>query len=210
MILVAATALGIAWAKAGWDWMYLSRTEKNLAIPTFWEPYDRAVRALPAALPCLATWTLALLALRLSRPRPRLYRVAMQPGSAACIAAAIGLLISAVDFGLTTFWWWAIEGEKMPLGRVPSHAMEYLFQAAPRIAVATTAVWAMLALCRRARPESSWIDRTGRALGVVWILLAICRGWSELAQLMNNGIASGLLPLLLRNLVRTSLSPLAR
>jgi hypothetical protein len=210
MILVAATALGIAWAKGGWDWMYLSRTEKNLAIPPVWEPYDRAARALPALLPCVATWTVSLVALRLSRPRPRLHRVALQPGAATCIAAALGLMIGAVDFALNTFWWWVLQGERMPWNRVAFHSMEYLFQATPRIAVAVAAVWTILALSRRWQRESSWIDRLGRFLGALWIALALCRGWSELAQLMNNGSASGLLPLLLRNLVGGQLSGLSR
>jgi hypothetical protein len=160
--------------------------------------------------PCLATWTLALVALRLSRPRPRVYRVALQPGAATCIAAALGLIFGAVDFALSTFWWWALHGERLPWGRVASHSMEYLFQATPRIAVAVAAVWTILALSRRWRPEPTWIDRLGRFLGALWIALAICRGWSELAQLMNNGSASGLLPLLLRNLVRGQLSGLSR
>jgi hypothetical protein len=210
MILVAATALGIAWAKGGRDWMYLSRTEKNLAVPSRWEPYDRIVRAVPELTPCLATCTLALLALRLGRPRARLHRVALQPGTAACIAASLGLAVGAIDFGLSTFWWWALKGERMPSSRVAYHSMEYLFQATARIAVAVAAVWLILAVSRRFRPEPSWIDRLGRAMGVLWIAAAMCRGWSELAQLMNDSSGSGLLPLLLKNLVRSQFSPLSR
>ncbi len=78
-ILIAATAVGIAWARGGGNWMYLARVAQNTAVPESWRPFDRLVRSLPAALPCLATWTVALLVLRLSRPRPRLDRVALQP-----------------------------------------------------------------------------------------------------------------------------------
>jgi hypothetical protein len=88
--------------------------------------------------------------------------------------------------------------------------MEYLFQATARTAVALAVVWLILAASRRFRPEPSWIDRLGRVLGVLWITVAVCRGWSELAQLMNDSSSSGLLPLLLRNLVRSQLSPLSR
>jgi hypothetical protein len=210
MLLVAATAVGVAWARAGWDWMYVSRTEKNLAIPPRWEPYDRAVRTVPALIPCVATCTVALLALRLSRPRQRMHRVVLQPGTAACIVAALGLIVGAVDFGSSTFWWWALKAERMPISRVAFHSMEYLFQATSRIAVALAAVWLILAASRRFRPEPSWIDRLGRVLGALWIAVAICRGWSELAQLMNDTSSSGLWPLLLKNLVRSQFSPLAR
>jgi hypothetical protein len=33
--------------------------------------------------------------------------------------------------------------------------------------------WLALALSRRFRPERSWIDRAGRALGLYWVLLLL-------------------------------------
>jgi hypothetical protein len=35
------------------------------------------------------------------------------------------------------------------------------------------AIWLLLVLSGRWRPERSWIDRLGRLLGVVWIAVAI-------------------------------------
>jgi hypothetical protein len=206
-ILIAATAVGIAWARGGWNWMYIARVAQNTAVPESWRPFDRLVRSLPAALPCLATWTVALLVLRLNRPRPRLYRLALQPGAVATITATVGLFIGAVDFGLNTLWWWLLRNEATPWRRVAFHSMEYLFEASSRITVALIAVGTIMLLSRRFRPERSWIDRTGRIVGLLWLTLAACRGWSELANLMNDNSSGGLLPILLRSLVRSRFSP---
>jgi hypothetical protein len=189
MILIAATALGIAWAQAGWDWMYFKRAPRNPLVGASWEPLDQAARVAPALLPCLATWTMALLLLRFTPPRPRLRRLVLQPGTAACAAAALGLITSAVDFGLSTLWWWLLRNERMPIERVAYHSIDYLFQAAPRIAVAIGAVWIILAASRRLHAERGWIDRLGRLLGALWVAMAICRGWAELVQLMTNGMS---------------------
>ena len=38
---------------------------------------------------------------------------------------------------------------------------------------AVAAVWTVLALSGRWRPEGSWIDRLGRLLGATWILISL-------------------------------------
>jgi hypothetical protein len=187
MTLVAATGLGIAWARGGWDWMYLSRLAPVESYGPVWMMVDRVVRGLPSLLPCLATVTLAVVCLRMTPPRPRLRRVALQPGASACLAATLAIMTSAVDFGMSSFWWRALRGESMTWDVVPSHAMEYLFQAAPRAAIAVGASWLLLCVSRRSKPERSWIDRLGRILGVLWILMAVCRGWAELSHVMQYG-----------------------
>jgi len=111
MVLVAATAMGIAWARGGWAWMYIVRHETNADLPPAWRRLDLIVRAFPIALPCLATWTLAFLGLRLCQPRPRMRRLVLQPGTAACVAATLGLAVFALDFGLTSFWWWLLRAD---------------------------------------------------------------------------------------------------
>jgi hypothetical protein len=50
--------------------------------------------------------------------------------------------------------------------------MHVLLPACHPISVAVIAVWAILFLSGRGRPEASWIDRTGRALGICWIAVA--------------------------------------
>jgi hypothetical protein len=44
-----------------------------------------------------------------------------------------------------------------------------------RIEPAVVASWVALALARRWRPEPSWVDRAGRALGAYWIALSLYR-----------------------------------
>ena len=36
---------------------------------------------------------------------------------------------------------------------------------------AVAAVWLVLVVSGRWRPEKSWIDRLGRALGVIWVMI---------------------------------------
>jgi predicted transporter len=40
-------------------------------------------------------------------------------------------------------------------------------------AATVVATWSMMALDRRWRPEPSWIDRTGRLIGIYWITAGV-------------------------------------
>jgi hypothetical protein len=41
------------------------------------------------------------------------------------------------------------------------------------VSYAVLAAWTILFLSHRGRPERSWIDRAGRALGICWIVFAL-------------------------------------
>jgi hypothetical protein len=46
-----------------------------------------------------------------------------------------------------------------------------------RVGIAVAAAWLTLALNGRWCPERSWIDRSGRVLGVLWIGMSVLASW---------------------------------
>jgi hypothetical protein len=95
--------------------------------------------------------TLAVIVMRLRRPRPDWRTLATQPGFVACIAGPLGFLIF-------------LEASYLDATIKPELAI------AGTVAVA----WVVLAVSRRWAAEPSWIDRLGRFLGVSWIVAALC------------------------------------
>ena len=113
--------------------------------------------------PWLASWTLAFLAIRLRKPRPRFRRLMRQPGMVACVAATV---VMAVGAALAT----AVIGTVgiPPLEDFYLKILPPLFDSA---AIAVVAVWSAMALARRWKPEPGWIDRMGRVIGALWIIV---------------------------------------
>src|SRR4051794_29531136 len=99
MILVAATAMGIAWTRAyvmGIQPFQFSASFHGNGMSfllRFW---------IPVAVPCLAMWSVAAFILAFSRPRPVLRRLAHQPGFVAC---GMATLVSATRVVPTLLGW---------------------------------------------------------------------------------------------------------
>jgi hypothetical protein len=117
------------------------------------------------AMPVMASWSLALIPLRLIGPRPRWRRLARQPGLVAALAVAtalgfVAMLTAVIFLGRA---WGSLSGfEDLALIFLP-----VVF------GMAVLAAWVALVAGRRWRPEPSWVDRLGRALGLLWILIAL-------------------------------------
>ena len=113
---------------------------------------------------CLAAaWTLALVGLRLRRPRPALARLGRQPGFVAGCAAAAALVAGGAycfPFGLGEAW----TGSRF----IGQFHLIWLGMTTG-VASAVAGSWAILATSAHWRPEPGWIDRSGRALGGFWI-----------------------------------------
>jgi hypothetical protein len=152
-----------------------------------------------AALSAIATpLTLACLAFRLRRPRPNWRRVAIQPGTAAMLTCAVifafqtaegaislalpkvnilgGTRVSPIRFGeavslvvMRSSLGNDLIGHVEPIGCFGVLTVSFASPCGP----AVTAVWLVLALSGRWRPERSWIDGLGRLLGAIWILISI-------------------------------------
>jgi hypothetical protein len=172
MGLIAALGIGFALARGYWRCVsvltYLVRSEpSNVGVPG---PREWAY----ACVPSLLAVTSLLWPLRLMPPRPRLPRCARSPGLVPASVAIIALLIALakVLLGLPAF---RHMGGFPGVGTVDLGELVSLRVVAakdmmgPAIAVS----WLILWLGGGWRPERSWIDRTGRAFGVLWIAFGI-------------------------------------
>lgn len=170
MILIAATAAGIACSRGLW----LVLVVEEVSMPTSTAAaLELGVYVLLAILPLLPIWTAAIFFLRLRRPRPNLRRLSRQPGFVACLAVVstlglflvIGNAIFLVNWGATGF------GTFAPL-ELLGEVAEFLIICLPLIIqTGVFCAWVTLAVSRRWRSERSWIDRAGRLLGVAWLVL---------------------------------------
>jgi hypothetical protein len=171
MVLVASTAFGLwliqpllGYYAADGRWVFFLRDR--------WR-YPREFVEL--AVPLLACWTLALLALRLRRPLPGFRRLARQPGTAACGAIVLALTFHAA---------WILPDSLTPIAGL-GHWSEplihwyrasnfgWMMSVGPCVAVA----WLTLALSGRRRAKPDWIDRSGRILCTGWIVLSLLVCW---------------------------------
>jgi hypothetical protein len=183
MILVAATAVGLSLTGLLWDSMLGEYFYRPVSGWTSKAILAKAPLTVLLFLPLLTAWSFALLLLRLRRPRPRLNRLALQPGTAACGAAI--LVIAMTHVGLLARW----VVEVIVMGEVMFHRADslddyFFIQFAPSttsIACSVAAAWVLLAAVQLGRPEPSWIDRTGLVLGVMWIAAALCQWWYDVS-----------------------------
>lgn len=114
------------------------------------------------ALP--VTWTLVVLRILGSPPARR--RLFYPPGLAACLA------VSAASFLSLCYGWdhssVRFAGSLSTLSIVALRAVQPL-----PLAAAVAGAWLVLGVNRRWRPEPSWIDLTGRCLGVYWLAVGL-------------------------------------
>ncbi len=120
-----------------------------------WMPdHGQAIYALRECVvlifPILAYLSFALLFLRIIPPRPDWSRLVQLPGCVACVAVSISLLVAS--------WVEAVTLQRVSLAVV---------------AATVLASWLVLALTHRWQPEPSWVDRTGRALGICWLVVGL-------------------------------------
>jgi hypothetical protein len=157
LVLIAATAIGLAWLRIVWD------------LDSFHDLEEWLRSAPEMSVPLLAAWTIGIGALRLLPPRPPMHRLVLQPGAAACGAVMLVFTTKSLLHVADLF------------ARGPNGVQ--VFDVAPRwysLVLSETeyhypiaVVWALLLLSRRCRPEPSWIDRAGRGLGLSWLVLAL-------------------------------------
>jgi hypothetical protein len=156
MTLISATAVGLAGGRA------------RLSLEKFhgvWWLYDLHYASVWMAI----AWSLALLFLRLRRPRPRWRRLGVQPGwvaEAAVAGAILFVLAEIVENNLYVVLW---------LKRGSHLGLTDLFKFAGRhagigVPYAVAGAWSALAFGGRWRPERSWLDRLGRLVGLYWLL----------------------------------------
>jgi hypothetical protein len=104
----------------------------------------------------------ALIVVRAIRPRPRWRAVFRQPGTSACLAILAHMLMIFL-FSLR------YNMSRHGIGSWPPR-LEFSMSDNRFGGAWVVVAWTTLALARAWRPEPSWIDRSGRVLGVVAIL----------------------------------------
>jgi hypothetical protein len=166
MILVAATAVGYAAFQSLSHLIGIGDILEALREMVASGAIGELIALLTLiALPVMVSWTLVLIPLRLIGTRPRWRRLARQPGLVACLAVATALGFLAMIAGVAL----------LEIGRDNLAGFEdvAIFLPPPFLGLAVLASWVTLVAGRRWRPEPSWVDRLGRALGLLWILLAL-------------------------------------
>jgi hypothetical protein len=175
MFLIAATAVGLGCmrfldtANGGMPDVVGMLLSHNPATSS-WDYSFAIFYALEGFKPLLVTWTLAALSLRLRRPRPRINRLARQPGFAALLVAislwGFSMVVGLVGVMVTPLLGWSFPERLIfalrsgDLGWLGWHAGS-----------AVAGVWMIMALGRFARREPGWVDWLGRILGIVWVVL---------------------------------------
>jgi hypothetical protein len=196
MIMIAAIAASIMGMRSLW----LGHLAGRGVIASKQMTYDRLLVAAMLSA-CATPLTVACLAFRIRRPRPAWRRVAIRPGTAAMLACVVifaartlevtASLISPDVYsfaGLTEFGRASpiqfgdsvhvvlirsmnregVIGSIEPFGCHSTLVASFASPCGPAVA----AVWLVLALSGRWRPEKSWIDRLGRLLGAMWIMIS--------------------------------------
>jgi hypothetical protein len=128
---------------------------------------ERLLQVVGGPMTCTAAALMVgLIAIRLRQPRPRFARLVRQPGFAASVALAGVLLVGTIEALVLI----GFRDAKL-MGFAGGWPFQQLWEigAAFRGGFAVGAVWILLLLTGRWRPESSWVDRTGRACGAVWV-----------------------------------------
>ena len=201
MILIAALGVGMANARVLW----LALAAEGPSVSVWWYWTTARISAAMMISAWATPLTLACLAFRLRRPRPAWRRVALRPGAAATLSCAlifaVRLLEVAAAFRAPAVQPnWGTAFAKAFILRFNDSSYLVLMNSLDRSGVlssvepamcfgvvvasfstpcgyAVGAVWLVLALSRRWRPEKSWIDRLGRALGVAWIATTALAAW---------------------------------
>jgi hypothetical protein len=157
MILVAATACGLAVIRGSIPGVLHVLPTSPLVPPLVPRPALDILILILAAWPLPAMWTLALLAMRLRRPRPAWRRLARQPGVMACCAAAFAvtfnvLLLAALSLKVGVF-------------------ADFLLITALPVGLAVAVAWGTLLISGRWPPVGDGFDRAGRWFGAYWLAM---------------------------------------
>ncbi len=164
MIVVAAAAIAIVWTHA-----ILEFTLREYQILGFTDG-GVVIGSLQACIPALVLTNFAVLIMRSIQPRPSWRRIARQPGAAACGGVAFGVCLLLI-LRLATLAFQRLSGLRVK-GFAPSGSTtRFVTQSLTDMGLIVVGAWLALGVTRRWRAESSWIDLSGRLLGVCWIAL---------------------------------------
>jgi hypothetical protein len=184
MILVAALALGVVWAKEPVRRMHLNHRipDRPVYNAAFWSRHW-----LTTIFPVITPLTFAIPLLSLRRPRPPVQQLFRRPGLMACVAASVALLI------------WGS-------GHLPRYAKPNGYFVGPitpwiessRIAgYAVLGAWIALAMSGVWARRSGGLDRIGLAAGALWcsatlwgVAIELVLGWDDVRRWLQSWAAA--------------------
>jgi hypothetical protein len=175
MVLIAATAVGLGAMRARFgDLSPILDMVSNVA--SLKAAFGLVVELTYFGFPLFATWTVALLILRLRAPRPSRRRLACQPGAMALASTTLVVVLRLLEYAVVALvtivlgaWDWSWPVVSRAINGLYANMTEAV--SSPGLAVA--AAWLTLIVGGRWRPEPSWIDRAGRLVGLAWLLLLL-------------------------------------
>jgi hypothetical protein len=187
MVLMAALFIAMAWDRAA-----LARSLLGVfSLPLFLLPLLRhAAHIVVLLVPFLVVGSLSLFALRLQPPRPRLRQLLQQPGTIACALASV----ASIAIGLTVLGSHFTSGRPLAaswVGAVDDLRPDRLTIVSSLIGMTVLMAWVVLRAKRQWRPESSWIDRLGRLVGMGWTLMTFGGVLQLVIELMHLAQFSG-------------------
>lgn len=176
MILIAATGAGLGLSRGVW-----LANEKmlgpNRQSPGPWVDYVRfgaAVTATAALAGCLG---IALFVCSTLSDRRSLRRKLAAPGFIPPFVLLLESFAEVIYY--TPTWMWVATGHSSHIaGWIDARlVVHHIIGERPGALIA--AVWIVQWINGRFRPETTWLDRSGRALGIFWIVLPLI--WMNLA-----------------------------
>jgi hypothetical protein len=195
LLLVAATALGLALTRSLSGFLAIDRSESinyrsngptpighrftlsraygEIRPPTSQVAHVRfwIERAAFWPCPCLLAWTSVVLARGVLPPRRPRFKSLRQPGIMAGVACLAAFCLAALESpGMLVTWW--------PKSAPPEFHWEdwwlFTWYALPRSAGYSVALtWLVLILSGCWAANRGWLDRLGRFIGLCWIGLAL-------------------------------------
>jgi hypothetical protein len=183
MILLAATAIAIAWSREMMSGVVIFRPIPRSSL-SFREPeiWGQLLKRFPlstwfqlgvrGAVPFLATWTVTILGLSLRQPRQQFGEVTRQPGVA---ASCVGTMAMAIDASWFTAHYLASPDSWDGLSILTTVN-------SADVSFAVAGAWLMLASLGLWQAERGWLDRSGRFLGMAWIGVAVILRGQEILQ----------------------------
>jgi hypothetical protein len=173
LILIGGVAVAVVLIRRQWDLKFSAYLES--IRPLGWSFGGIFGYTLVSVYVCAcigSVGAVAFLAIRLRGPRPPRPRLTTQPGLVACAAVTLVLALGEFEYLV----WVKLGGIDNPFREgfnyesflVLTDGVGYAFQ---RNGYAVAAAWLTLMIGRRWRPEPSWVDRSGRVIGVFWLLM---------------------------------------
>jgi hypothetical protein len=199
LLLVIALGLGFAmvrqWTDPRWSMYPPNFIFGSSTYSTTRKIHHAVSVGISWTIPFAMTLSAMLLVARILPPRPSRTEIASMPGTIACAAAVIAILLRSSQealsylmeyFTLTTSpihlpsppFARRIGGPRVSVGEAIHNSLLEIFPFMTSVGVGAAVVvaWLLLWYAKLWRSQRDWVDRAGRVLGVYWIVVPAVMG----------------------------------